>query len=237
MKNVLHSFYYISLQIILGFFTGCGSTFHDVDMNNIKSYQYHHSIKDGLKISIDLYKEEERLSYYFGENLIESSILPVHVAVENTNDHGGYVVEKNRAMLIFDAEEGVSPPTINNNGIDSKLLTDNLSEKAVVYAASGSLALMDIGTLAGITALESFGAAAMLPAVIVCGSYFSNKERIVQNILAKELTLKSIYPGDIHSGFIYFKIEKKYLNNIKGILFVVSNISTKEEKAILVTTN
>ena len=62
------------------------------------------------------------------------------------------------------------------------------------------------------------------------GQFAVRREQLVsisQNIIKREFTDKTVYPGGSHNGFLYLKFSKEEdIKHIDGFLFTIENIRT-----------
>jgi hypothetical protein len=210
MKNTLSRCSLISVLIIL--VTGCTTIqvqMHDVEVKPVSQYRLFQE-NQGLQVSLDPYLEKDRVIKVFGTDLLSEGIFPVFVVVNNSTKDGIFLIDKR------DYVAGI---------------TDGVM--------AGSRSVTDF------TALRSFQ---FIPPIIglfvTLGSdflaYKSSQEAkiIMQNMSKKELLDKTIFPGDLHYGFLYFKLEDMgTIAKIEVIQIKAKNTKTEQEVAFIFKLN
>jgi hypothetical protein len=179
------------------------------------------SQKAGLKISVDPYREENRLQEFFGFDLLSRGILPVQVVIENQNAEDGYLLVKEKSALVI---KNTDPKNTDTNlgigGYDSRYL-----EKAVKAEDTIRLSYALVGII-------------MLPAWGIAEKRRMDEVAIKRNIEENQFLEKTIYQGGSHSGFLYFQLKRKEdVNNIASFYLSMENIRTKEILPFIITIN
>jgi len=211
-KRFLWSLYRVCLLLTL---TACGVRIQEFKSERAASYQ-HFSEINGLKASADIFTEEGRLETFFGDNLLKRGILPVLVVFENNRSKGGYVLLREQSKFAIKTDP--------KNGDSQGITTDVINNNPVNSPGSGTPRVLGAAPL-----IFGFpGAVAALATAFVVGINQSNREKVFHNIEEKQMVAKAVYPGESHSGFIYFKIKVAEVENIEGIILTVQNLKTQE---------
>ena len=215
LKKVLLLFFNFHLLASLA---ACGVRIEEVKPVSITSYQ-HFSDSNGLRASADMFKDEARLNTYFGDNLLKKGILPVFVAFENNRAKGGYVLLREQSKFTAKVNSRM--------GSQDDSYTDVMDNNPVERPG-----FVGVGLAAATVVLNPIVSIASLFAV---GIWQGNKERVFHNIQEKQMIEKAVYPGERHSGFIYFKIEEDEVENIGGIILTIQNLKTQEMEQLVIS--
>jgi len=183
----------------------------------------------GFKISVDPYKEENRLKEYFGCDLLSRGILPVLLVIENQDAEDGYILVKENSGLLIENPD--SKNTLNNSGNES-YKADNLNQ-----AVKTDAAIKNLGAAALVGSLPFYATGAIAGPIILVGiipmamleKRVKDELEIKKNVEDNLIVNKTIYRGGSHNGFLYFKLNSKDdMVNVKGILICIKNIRTNE---------
>ncbi len=222
-------------------FSGCATVkFDKAEVLPASSYKYSCS-KSGLTISVDPFIDEDRVNRIFGYDLLSQGILPVLVIFENKNAEDGFILLKERSILLIKDHERQS---IKDNLSGNIQTSDEMNKSAngemdFVTAATASVAAGQLAAAAGqvsLSAGSALGAVGVvviaIPAVIIA-THQQNLSHIQQNIIDNELVNKPLYPGGCHSGFLYLKPDKKEnIKHIEGVILNIKNIRSNEIQSI-----
>jgi hypothetical protein len=172
--------------------------------------------EEGLTISIDPFFENERLRNYFGTNLLSYGILPVLVVAENHNPNTGFLLEKNQVSLV-----------------NKKDITTGTQSSPPVVPPKGGVLPEVVTSVAFSPTILILPPAAIIP-IIMAGGFVEKQKadiRIINdNLTKKEFVDKSLFPGELHSGFVYFQIKDKDMTtDIKQVLVKIKNMLSGKE--------
>ena len=195
------------------------------------SYKYT-AEKAGLKISVDPYREEDRLKEFFGCDLLSRGVLPVLVVFENKSAEDGYIFIKEKSGLLM-----TNPDSRNtsNNLANESYKSDNLDRAVKTETATTGLTLATMGGIMAAGALP--GLILYVPAGI---AQEKAKEEfvIMRNFEDKKLVDKTVYQGSSNNGFIYFRINSNEdISKIVGIQLCTKNIRSKEIVTLVIPIN
>ena len=178
------------------------------------------SQQSGLKISVDPYKEEGRLRQFFGDDLLSRGIFPIFVIIENQNADGGYILNNEKIALVMK----VLDLKTNNYALNIEGI------KPIELQASNNSGTLEAGGV--LTTASALFFPLLLPAAIFTYSGLNsieNENAIRRNLEQKQMVLKTLYPGDIHNGFLYFRISKKEdIENVQGVNINLKNLRTDQ---------
>lgn len=162
---------------------GC-STLHlpDYEAQPINNYS-NFQVKDGLTVAIHPLTGKEEVLKYFGTDLLSSNILPVFVIAENRSSSSSFILSKERS-------------TMKAGQLEVDFGTD--SSKAA--SESGGETVQMVGVL-----LIS------LPLLFVGAKMISNATVIKHNFVVNELQMKTLSPGKVTHGFVYFQLPEERL--------------------------
>jgi hypothetical protein len=164
--------------------------------------------RDGLKISIDPFIEENRVKEYFGTDLNSLGILPVLIVAENSSPKSSYFLTKKDFTLSL--KQGSN---------------DLLKKSGYADIPKPSKQLVDgLGGAFGVGGL-------IAPILFIPGVIFmqmGNKiaqdhKTITDNLTRKSFSDCTIFPNEGHSGFIYFPVKSNEIGqndmviNVKAI--------------------
>ena len=193
---------------------GCSTTpyMESVQVQRVASYKLT-AEQVGLRVAVDPYFETSRLKAHFGTDLLARKVLPVLVVLENRDADGGFAVLPSRCALLTEGAAigaGISDPFA-------------LRQKAQASRT---------GSIAGGAAIMLFplAVAAVAPVVESAQEEYRDARDMQKNLMKLALAVKSVYPGDVNSGFLYFRTEGLDLNDGNLAMQVAAeNIRTKEQ--------
>jgi hypothetical protein len=202
MQNTLSRCLLVVVLIILG--GGCATIelqLQDVEVKPVSKYTLFQE-KQGLQISLDPFLERDRVMKVFGTDLLSKGIFPVLVVANNKSKEDIFLLDKRYSSVGITSDE--------------------------------------MAGIGGATVLAEMGALLFTPAIIglplVIGldflSYKSSQQAkiIMQNMSKKELLDKTIFPGDLHYGFLYFKLkDMEAIKKAKIIQLKAKNPRSEEE--------
>jgi hypothetical protein len=222
MSNICRSKLLViaSISSIISFvFPSCSPVkIKEVTIQRADYYRFS-SKKAGLKISVDPYREENRLTEFFGCDLLSRGVLPVLIVIENQNAEDGYILVKEKSALVL--------KTTNLTNTGSNLGTgsyDSHDLEEALKAERGATLLTG-----GVTMVFPVVGVALLPLAIIAQKKADDEIAIKRNIEKTQLLDKTIYQGGSHSGFLYFQFKtKEDINRVAGFSLSMTNIRTNE---------
>jgi hypothetical protein len=192
---------------------GCSSAPHmePVQVQRVASYRLT-AEQAGLCVAVDPYFETSRLKVHFGTDLLARKVLPVLVILENRDADGGFAILPDLCALL------TKSATIGPGSTDPFAIR----EKAEARQRSAYLGLVGIiSPLAGM-ATASISESAQ-------EEYYDARD-MQMNMNGLALAVKSVYRGDLNSGFLYFSTKGLYTRNTDLAMQVVAeNIRTGEQ--------
>jgi hypothetical protein len=205
-------------------FSGCAKkkVVPDLVVSPAQQYKYCFD-QEGLRIAIDPFFEEERIRLYFGGDLISRGILPVLIIIENNDNKTGYLLERN-AIQLQDSQQGASDRVAYSRepAIVYPLRPLNILEILLNPTPFGAITL---------TARALSGNPIMKPDIdddVVLEAHMLN-----ENLKKKAFVDRTVFPGESHSGFVYFQIKgSDDLKNIFAIVVKVKNIRFDNELSV-----
>jgi hypothetical protein len=231
MKPIYRSNLFIlssSLMIFFFVITGCSPVeIKKVTVQNTDSYKFT-TQNAGLRISVDPYKEENRLVEYFGCDLLSRGVLPVLVVIENQNAEDGYILLKEKSALMkinptqTDTENNLLKGDYNSKELRNAITVENIN----MWIAVGGGLILPVAAIPAI-----FGG-------IVSAKGKMDEFAIKRNIEANHLLDKTIYQGASHSGFLYFLLKSKEdINSVKGLYLSMKNLRSGEITSFIININ
>lgn len=195
----------LSLIILLN---GCATlSFPEHEAQPFNYYQ-HSQIKDGLAVAVQPMTNQQEVKRYFGGSLVSENILPVFVIVENRSASSSFILSKDQ--ISFQTEKSATPILSGRENIG-----DDSTEKNIeVVAGVGSVVLIPF-----------------IPLHIFAGEMVVEAGAIRANAANKELTSKTISPGRLHKGFVYFQLPKDNITMQRWILHI-NFLNNKSRKVI-----
>ena len=169
----------------------------------------------GLSICIDLYYDEQRVTQYFGKDLMSKGILPVFVVIQN-KDSQPIVVRRTMFSLIDRIDNPVQQllPSMARNPISL----------AATEGRQGAAISSGIGVLFAPIGLILLG-----PAMIGLQNQAVQLEEIGRNIQRKALPERILYPSELCQGFLYFNLkEREAIADVKAFDFHIINTYDQE---------
>lgn len=234
-RRFLWSLYYICFLLTL---TACGARIQEVRPDSTTSYQ-HFSEINGLRASADMFNDEARLNTYFGDNLLKKGVLPVYIVFENNRAKGGYVLLKEQSKFTTKVNSSIgSQDTSSTNVIGNNPADERSRSDAVATLAAAVPAALGEGATVFAGAPLVLGPAGFVVGTVIgvaISSYQANKERVFHNIEEKQMIEKAVYPGERHSGFIYFNIKEADVKNIEGIILTAKNLKNQELEQLFIS--
>jgi hypothetical protein len=200
---------------------GCADRVRTIpELGILKPSQYHYCQEEkGLRIALDPIMEEDRLKTYFGEDLLKLGIMPVLVVAENEGADSCYLIEEKRfAVKIKEGYrfKGKDPYT-----------KDTLAHEKVLTLAKGRV-LTPGESVAVLTAMPLIG---VIPLALLLDQRKAQMDYVYMNIKNRSFVDRTVYPGETHSGFIYFRVPgREAVNQIDGINLTVKDLRSEKEQ-------
>jgi hypothetical protein len=170
----------------------------------------------GLTVGADPYVEEERLNQYFGRNLVQkNNVLPVLIVLENHHRQDGYLIAGGQISLVL--RQGTAEPVANQAAVP---VANTAGGTAVVSALSIAGLFF---TPAGLALIP------LLPFLMAVERQRDVAVQINDNLTKKALTDRTLYPGEVHSGFVYFPLSSPAIaSDITTVVVKAKNLKTKQ---------
>jgi hypothetical protein len=213
------------LTLLLGilFIGGCGETVREVAVRRVSEYR-HVVHQSGLSASVDPFVDEERLVNHFGADLLADGLLPIFVVLENHGYGDGVVVLKERIALELGSAAIAEASERYKYEADVNVSTTKSVGGAAV-AASGAATVAMLPIMAG-TPVVSI---AFLPVTIAVSMQAAKTERVARRVEDRAIQFRTVYPGQVQSGFIYFKLGvRENAAHLVALTLPVQNINTRE---------
>lgn len=219
---------------IIGFsflIMGCTVKISDVAVKPTPQYKFCQE-KGGLKIAIDPFFEKERLKEYFGADLVSHGILPLLIIVENHHLKAGYLLDK---KFFSAALETVKEPE-TKEGTDPSVSVPkeaDVAKWAGLATAEVGVVGPAVGAAAGVIVAPGPGLV-LIPITLSLAIYATKIEgdilKINDNLSKKAFVDRTVFPGESHSGFIYFQLKNREgLQNISAIMIKAKQIPSEKE--------
>lgn len=210
------------LSLVL-LFSGCATrtaSFPDVAIHPCSQYE-HYQERDDLAIAVDAYFERERAKDCFGIDLLAQGILPVLVVAENHHSKAAFLLDKKKFLA--------SRADHRDNGSD---VVARSREPAMPYSQD---AIRDSQTAGTLTTMAGLAPVLLVPAILIGGpsaAEIRSTTAINQNLRDNAFIDRTLFPGEAHSGFIYFQMrDATEIQAIAGISIRVTNMVLDEELA------
>jgi len=197
----------ILLSVLL--VSGCTVPVRISDIDGKKPSSYNHSVSlSGLSLAADPFSEEDRLKRYFGEDLLERGILPILVVMQNVSAADAYIPLPDQSGLVLrtsNAQEG----------------TGNVVAEGAQRGYQG--VPLDMEVLLLLFFPVSLGS------MVALETHSANETAIINNMRDKRLYEKTVYPGSVHSGFLYFRLTgRDKVKDIMRLSLSLKNLKTGE---------
>jgi hypothetical protein len=222
MRKMVPTF--ITATLVFGL-TGCSSLeMQKVTVRNSDAYEFSLQ-KEGFRISVDPYKEKDRLQANFGCNLLSRGVLPVLVVIENQSAEDGYVLMLEKVNLVLKEASATGQGAPGTRG---RSQADELQKAGKgVRVTSGFLAASPIFGILGV--------AVALPFEIVADKKYSDETEIKRNLEEKQMVTKTLYQGSSQNGFFYFNLGKDItIDRVQGIDLSLKNIRTDQVVSFII---
>lgn len=200
------------LSLLLSvFISGCCATLQIPKYSAKPFDQYQYSqVKDGLAIAIHPLVQKEEMEKYFKADLSLDKMLAVFVTIENRTTSSSYLISKDHFSL-GKIEAGVNIDSENTQ----------------------------LGDVSKAQAIGTLGAFVLTPILVpISASMISDAGTIRHNFIIKEIKTKTLSPGMVMEGFVYFKLPEK--ENSRGQLTLgikIIELKTEETKTINISFN
>lgn len=207
------------------------------------TYRYHTSV-DGIDVGIDPYLEEQRIVEYFGTNLLSDGILPVYLVIRNNTE----------TTLMFDPRDVSCSSAMDNSEVSDNTAVQGQplqNKRGTEYEAAETVA---VGTVAGgeyvsaqaikqtrsFTAPQAVGGLAITVggALLAWAVDYEIQKNEVSNksIARKQISEKTVFSGETHSGFVYFRDkDQARLGNVEKLAVRMVEKSTGKLITVIVT--
>ena len=218
MKQI--KFCCLSFLLYSLFILGCvhNTQFPDVPISDVSMYARNLN-NNGLKIASDPFIEEDRVIRYFGENLLSDGILPVMIIIDNGSEKAVLIEVKNTYLMMDNHDQNLNSTEVKlkdqvrtynmQDGGGASIIMNYAIPTAVIMGANPLLVLaMPIATLPFL--------------------YSQTKANVLKQVIDENVLFdKSLYPGDKHHGFVFFKVKDK-ITNIKAVKVILKSLKTNE---------
>ena len=172
--------------------TGCGTvSVENFDGPRADQLNYSSTIRD-ITAHVTVVSRPEDSRRYFGANILDRNILPVHVAIDNRNSQTSVLIETSKILLSDINASGQRLPT------DPKREGDNTLDD--VHKGAG------IALLAGVTVAPFGFALVAAPIGLITATMMGSEKDVERHLEAKRLHNKMLSPGASASGFVYFVV-------------------------------
>lgn len=222
--------------LVFVFLAGC-SVKHlpDVVAQQPETYRYRNSV-DGIDVAVDPYLEEQRIIEYFGTKILSEGILPVHLVIRN-NSGSTYMFDPRDVSCSF----AISKPEVpDNTAALGQTMQDRRGTESQTpghhFDVPAGFAGAHLAAQTGVAPPVLGSPALLLGGALVAWAvdYEVQKNEVSDKSIArKQISEKSLFSGETHSGFVYFKDkDKERLLNIDRL--VVRMIEKPANRAIAV---
>jgi hypothetical protein len=219
-KRVAFCLVLVCCALMLG---GCGETVREVAVRRVSEYR-HVVHQSGLSASVDPFVDEERLVNHFGADLLADGLLPIFVVLENQGYGDGVVVLKEKIALELGSAAIAEASERYKYEADVNASTTK-SVGGAAAAASGAATVAILPIMAG-TPIVSI---AFLPVTIAVSMQAEKTERVARRVEDRAIQFRTVYPGQVQSGFIYFKLgARENAAHLVALTLPVQNINTRE---------
>jgi hypothetical protein len=197
----------IFLMGILVCITGCTINLpRDVPIESAHHYKFSLD-QEGLIVSVDPFLEKERLETFFGCDLLSRGIMPVIVLAKNHHPSFTYLLQSQDFSAAKKGE-----PDANQTNKDLTLPPPKERESVPALRVAGLFFPIVLFPLMAISAQEQ------------------DIRIINENLKRKALTDRTLFPGESHFGFVYFKVaDREDAQQIAEIIVRAKNIQSEKE--------
>lgn len=212
------------LIIFLPMMTGCALPWVKISEVPIKpATQYKFCFEqEGLVIAVDPFFEEERLKTFFGTDLLKHGILPILVVTENHDPKSGYLLEKKAFSLAMKVQQQAD----TKEGIDPSLPKST----RVNPLQSGPVAVLGLATAVLAPGLVLLSLPVLVPVDMHAKKIEGDIRKINENLNNKGFVDRTIFPGESHSGFVYFQVQDtETVKNVSIMLIKAKGIVSDKE--------
>ncbi|MGB9667664.1 MAG: hypothetical protein ACPLSJ_07490 [Thermosulfidibacteraceae bacterium] len=217
----------ISGLVLFLFLTSCASYESTVQPVKLPEFQKNAISVDGVKMAIEILSDPQKAKDRFGFDIRSCGILPVIVTIENGGKEP-VTIESSQTFLID--EDGNGWPILNLEEVYSRIESNTdvaealkgTAKPALLGAIAGSIIGAGIAILSDKNVGEYAGKGAVAGAAVgaVTGgmsSYSSLGEKIREDIANKNLTNRSIQPGELVYGILFFPGKSNEAKNPKKL--------------------
>ena len=196
----------------LSILSGCaGIRIPEMTVKPITEYRFSQE-QEGLRIAVDPFLKEERLKTFFGADLLSHGILPLLIVAENLDPKSTYLIEQKSFSFAVKAEqqsditEGMDHPSVS------------VPEGARTYETTSSIFVTSTGIIA--PGLTLIALPVLLPLDIHFKKIRADIRNINENLEKKAFVDRTISPGELASGFVYFQIKDRESAKKIAIIFM-----------------
>ncbi len=157
----------------------------------------------GVRMTVDPFLDEQRSREFFKVHAVRQGLIILHLRLENRGDRDTLLVQKSAFRLTTGAG------------------TDKAASGGVVHSSGAADAI----ALSGAALLS-------LPLLFIGGKMAADADAIRQNFVLKELSNRTLAPGQSMDGFVYYQLPKSELRS--GRLLFRVKIPTTEDREALV---
>jgi len=187
----------------------------DVAVKPVPQYKFYQE-QEGLRIAVDPFYEKERLQNSFSGDLLSFGILPILIVIENHNPKSGYLLDRKFFSIAMEASQQTS----------DKDLAVPMPQKEIDTLKYTGLGIVGVSSIIGPPIM-------LIPGMAVMG-YAAKKEidikEINENLSRKAFIDRTVYPGESHSGFVYFPVrDREASQNIAAVLVKAKDIPSDKE--------
>lgn len=209
-KNIVAVTFIIFLMNVIGCATP--SRLPDVPIQRANQYDLWKN-HDGLEVAVIPYIEKQKLNEFFGKNLLYEGILPILVVVDNNTNYPFLVLRENAALFTSDKETTKEGSTLANAPLQSQI------------------------NKRGAALLTTYSAGALFPILLVPAALatpFTAKAdadavSTMQSISRKMMLDRSIYKGESHHGFFYYRFKiREDIRRTERLQVKIKNLLTDD---------
>lgn len=244
-RRSYHSFFIILVSITCSaFLSSCATSYkaQPVPFELPENYPNAQNV-EGAVVGAQAYTNKEVTEKAFGFDAIDAGLLPIEVVFDNRGDAPLTI---NPSQTFLENDEGKLWPVLNNQFAYDRVTKYAQTKKIFKEGAysgflggvAGALIGAAVGVVSGQNVAESAGQGAAVGAAggaVAGGSnaYASSeqaKQQVMQDFQNKSLQNKSVQPGNLAYGFIFFPSEAKTAKSLRLQL-----INEKTKKPITLT--
>jgi hypothetical protein len=228
MRNLLARKRNLSAILILFLATACATAYvaKPLPFRMPESYQNAQEF-GGATIAARAYADKKEARNDFGFDVIGAGMLPVEIVIDNKGVHP---LEINGAQTFLEDEKGNLWPVLNQEQAyqratryaDTKETFSGAAQSGFLGAAAGAAIGLAIGVLSGHNIGSAVGKGAVVGAVgggLVGGANANAagdaRHAIVEDLRSKSLQARSVAPGTLAYGFMFFPAEAQTARTVR----------------------